>query len=499
MNNSPDFSSYNYEIIQELGRNREGGRISYLARKLDAEERVVIKQFRFVQTDTTWQGFKAHEREIQILQELAHPRIPKYIDSFETVDGFCMVQEYKDAPSLSSKKSFYLKDIEKIIISILEILVDLQERIPPIVHRDIKPENILVDGENNAYLIDFGLARNIDRELALSSVVAGTPGFMPPEELFNRPFTNASDLYSLGATIICLLTNTSSGELTNLIDESYRFNFHHLIRGVNPQFLNWLDRAIAPNLQERFADAKTALNELKTIDINAQALQVISTSKKKSQPVSQPVLLTFLSLFGAVVSSIVIASIWSNKSTIQNQTQETVTASIVNTNSATGGEQWFNNIKSRCNSLEIVTTLRSSTPPNSYEGYAYQAACYAIAGKIDLADKAIQELPENARAYAAGIVFNIGHPIADAGDDESASPIMRLVLKYWPENYMALYHAGISEYILNDWQLSKQHLEQFLIAYSTNDGWRQNAQTVLNRIKNNLTAKSQPVLNLNPE
>jgi serine/threonine protein kinase len=94
----PDFTNFQYQIQRELGRNREGGRISYLAQRLDREdELVVIKQFRFVQTDANWQGFKTYEREIQFLQELKHPRIPRYVDSFETSDGFCMVQEYKAA------------------------------------------------------------------------------------------------------------------------------------------------------------------------------------------------------------------------------------------------------------------------------------------------------------------------------------------------------------------------------------------------------------------
>jgi serine/threonine protein kinase len=103
MANYPNFSSHNYEVVRELGRNREGGRISYLAKELDSEQQVVIKQFRFLQTDSSWQGFKAYDREIQVLQELEHPRIPHYVNSFETVDGFCMVQEYKNAPTLAEK------------------------------------------------------------------------------------------------------------------------------------------------------------------------------------------------------------------------------------------------------------------------------------------------------------------------------------------------------------------------------------------------------------
>jgi serine/threonine protein kinase len=47
---------------------------------------------------------------------------------------------------------------------------------------------------------------------------------MPPEQMFNRQLTEASDLYSLGATLICLLTQTKSAEIGNLIDEACRIN-----------------------------------------------------------------------------------------------------------------------------------------------------------------------------------------------------------------------------------------------------------------------------------
>ena len=59
-----------------------------------------IKEFRFALADASWSGYKAYQREIEVLQQLDHPRIPRYLDSFETPQGFCLVQEYKNAPSL---------------------------------------------------------------------------------------------------------------------------------------------------------------------------------------------------------------------------------------------------------------------------------------------------------------------------------------------------------------------------------------------------------------
>jgi serine/threonine protein kinase len=258
-----------YKVVRELGRNREAGRITSLATdtSLDPPQQVVIKEFRFAASGANWSGFKAYQREIEVLRQLEHPRIPRYLDSFETKTGFCLVQEYKNALSLAVRRSFEPEDIKKIAVSVLEILVYLQKRTPPVIHRDIKPENILVDEQLNACLVDFGFARIRGGELAVSSVAAGTPGFMPPEEQFGRPLTQASDLYSLGATLICLLTGTRSVDVGNLIDDNYRFDFKKLVPQLSPRFMAWLERMVAPNVKQRFNNAAAALEALKPIDV----------------------------------------------------------------------------------------------------------------------------------------------------------------------------------------------------------------------------------------
>ena len=116
------------------------------------------------------------------------------------------------------------------------------------------------------------------------------------------------------------------------------------------------------------------------------------------------------------------------------------------------------------------------------EGAGYSAACYALAGKIDRAREVIDKLDRGDRANAAGSSSTIGHPVADAGDDQSAGPIMRLVVSYQPDNYMALYHAGMSEYILGQMDFARTHLKQFLELYRDEDGWRSNALDVLRRL-----------------
>ncbi|MBE9058281.1 serine/threonine-protein kinase [Sphaerospermopsis sp. LEGE 08334] len=267
MNSKPDFSEQGYKVINQLGHNQQGGRITWLALSIATNQQVVIKQYSFAQIDSNWSGFKAHQREIDILKGLNHPKIPKYLGAFPTVNGFCLVQEYIPADSLAVSRSFEPENIKQIAIQLLEILAYLQSLIPVIIHRDIKPENILVDTELNVYLIDFGFARIGSQEVSNSSVFVGTPGFIAPEQLL-KP-TTATDLYALGITLICLLTGTKSTEIENLIDEDdpSQIRFRHLLPNVSLRFLDWLEMMVQPRLKERFTDAKQALNALIPLDV----------------------------------------------------------------------------------------------------------------------------------------------------------------------------------------------------------------------------------------
>ncbi|MCC3406194.1 MAG: serine/threonine protein kinase [Microcoleus sp. PH2017_10_PVI_O_A] len=270
MNAFPDFSNYGYQITRELGHNRAGGRVTYLATEINTKRSVAVKQFQFAQTGANWAQYQACEQEIQILRELDHPSIPRYLDSFPTASGFCMVQEYKDAPSLANSNRWKPAQIKQIAISVLEILKYLQNRVPPVIHRDLKPENILVDDRMNVSLVDFGFARIGGGEVAASSVVKGTLGFMPPEQMFNRQLTVASDLYSLGATLICLLIGINSTEIGSLMDDTGRINFKHRLPQLTPEFLDWLQKMVEPNFKHRYPSADAALNALIPLEVVQQ-------------------------------------------------------------------------------------------------------------------------------------------------------------------------------------------------------------------------------------
>lgn len=145
-------------------------------------------------------------------------------------------------------------------------------------------------------------------------------------------------------------------------------------------------------------------------------------------------------------------------------------------------EAWFTSIKPYCNSVEVEFQQRQNPAPGTVAGTGYSAACYALAGRLDRARAVIESVRPTERLQVVAIVFDVAHPVADAGDDRAAGPIMEMVVEYWPNHYMALYHAGMSAYTLEQHDRARAHLRAFLKSYNADDGWRRNALEVLQRL-----------------
>ncbi len=187
--------------------------------------------------------------------------------------------------------------MRKIAIASLEILVYLQNRIPPVIHRDFKPANLLVDKNCNVYLVDFGFARIGDGEVGVSSVVKGTLGFMPPEQIFNRQLTEASDLYGLGMTLICLLTRTPADQVGNLVDITYQVDFSKLKSDLSRRWRRWLEKMVAPRLGDRFPNAAAALeavpeHDLRQPEVRFSQAHLSLAARQRGEVITQTITLT---------------------------------------------------------------------------------------------------------------------------------------------------------------------------------------------------------------
>jgi serine/threonine protein kinase len=255
-----------YEIGQQLAS--KAGRLTLLARDRSSGELVVVKILSFG-SDFEWDALKLFEREAQTLKTLSYPAIPRYLDFFELDSangkGFALVQSYVAGKSLEeylkAGRTFSEAEVKQLALSLLEILIYLHGRKPPVIHRDIKPSNILLgDRTGNSigqvYLVDFGSVQTLAAKEGGTMTIVGTYGYMPPEQFGDRTVP-ASDLYSLGATLIYLVTGTHPADLPHK-DGKIQFKQELL----SPAFAHWLRWMTEPSLDRRLASAQDARQAL---------------------------------------------------------------------------------------------------------------------------------------------------------------------------------------------------------------------------------------------
>jgi serine/threonine protein kinase len=258
-----------YQIQSLLGR--QTGRRTFLARDLQTERSVVLKLLLFG-PDFTWDDLKLFEREAEVLKSIDLPTIPQYLDCFdadtELGKGFVLVQTYIEAKSLQTwldaGRTFSEEDLISIATQLLTILDYLHHRQPAVIHRDIKPSNILLgDRSGNSpgqvYLVDFGSVKTAANGSTIT--VVGTYGYMPPEQ-FGGQTTPASDLYALGATIICLATGQHPSELPH---RDMRIDFVDRVN-LSLGLTNWLKSLTEISVDSRLKSASQALLVLNTPD-----------------------------------------------------------------------------------------------------------------------------------------------------------------------------------------------------------------------------------------
>ncbi|MBG1242711.1 serine/threonine protein kinase [Nostoc sp. NZL] len=270
-----------YEVQQLLGK--KAGRRTLLARDLQTQELVVIKLLSFG-GDFEWDDLKLFEREAETLKNLAHPLIPRYLNYFEvnlpTIKGFALVQTYIPAKTLEqylqTGRTFTEPEVKQIAKALLEILIYLHGLYPPVIHRDIKPSNILL-GERSGnsvgqvYLVDFGSVQTVLATETGTRTVVGTYGYMPPEQFGGRTVA-ASDLYSLGATLIYLMTGNHPADLPQ---KDFRIQFEQAAN-VSPSFSNWLKWMIEPSLERRLSSAIEAIAALEKPQATNLPILVVS-------------------------------------------------------------------------------------------------------------------------------------------------------------------------------------------------------------------------------
>ena len=253
-----------YVVVQELGCGGMG--IVYLAERADGQfkKRVAIKVLkRGTDTDEVLRRFRI---ERQILANLEHPNITRLLDAGTTTDSLpYFVMEFIEGTPITDfvqREDVDLRGRLKLFLKVCSA-VDLAHR-NHIIHRDIKPGNVLVKPDSEPKLLDFGIAKLLDVDLdnGVTTIVIEqrlTPRYAAPEQRAGQPATVATDVYSLGALLQQLLTDTlpcTSSDIRPSKDNVSRFlNQRHLPNDsvadarMKDELVGQLDRIVAKAMQ----------------------------------------------------------------------------------------------------------------------------------------------------------------------------------------------------------------------------------------------------------
>lgn len=146
--------------------------------------------------------------EIKVLKALNHPNIIHLEDTFETTERIYMIMELMNGGELFDyvvdKGTLSEEEASSIVRKIISAVQHMHRL--NIIHRDLKPENLLLtsrDGKPEVKLIDFGLAKVMQEEVASSFL--GTKGYLAPEMLQRHSYDKAIDMWAVGVIVFVLL------------------------------------------------------------------------------------------------------------------------------------------------------------------------------------------------------------------------------------------------------------------------------------------------------
>jgi serine/threonine protein kinase len=197
-----------YDVIEEVGRGGMG--IVYKARDLQADRLVALKMLKSG-PGASARGRARLRHEADAISRLKHPNIVQLFDVIDCDQQVCLAMEFVGGGSLARLVRGQPRppaEAAECVRKLADAMQYAHEH--QIIHRDLKPSNILLTGDGNPKISDFGLAKRLDDDTSRtqSGTVLGTPDYMAPEQAEGkvRDIGPAADVYSLGCILYELLT-----------------------------------------------------------------------------------------------------------------------------------------------------------------------------------------------------------------------------------------------------------------------------------------------------
>lgn len=219
-----------YQVVKEIGRGATS--TVFLAIDPFNQQQVALKLFNpgVLQQGASSKAFrKLLLTEASLAGKLSHPHIVKIHDAVMEGDVNYMVMEYVEGETLERSaevdRLLPLGRIAEIIYKCCKALEYAQYQ--GVIHRDIKPANILLRGESDIKISDFGAAFLENQQTTQVSGV-GSPAYMSPEQIREQALTHQTDIYSLGVTMYRMLT----GKLP--FDAANNYSMIYQIMNIEP-------------------------------------------------------------------------------------------------------------------------------------------------------------------------------------------------------------------------------------------------------------------------
>ena len=278
----------NYRILKVLGQGGFG--ITYLAIQVRLDRKVAIKEF-FMKdfcerNETTRQVTlgtagsretvnscrKKFLKEAKHIAKLDHPNIIRIIDVFDENSTSYYVMEYIEGGSLSNKlgtTGLSMSEATRYILQVAEALKYIHKK--NIAHLDIKPSNIMLNGNDEIVLIDFGVSKQYDFSTGGQtsvSPVGCSSGYAPLEQYDPngvKDFSPQTDIYSLGATYFKLLTGITPLNAFGITKGFLQENLK--AKGVPTAVISIICKSMEKSKENRFSDVSSFIEGLNSISL----------------------------------------------------------------------------------------------------------------------------------------------------------------------------------------------------------------------------------------